>query len=158
MRRFGALLVLLSLYAGSAACSGDTPPTPAASSLPVVEVRYDGGVIRAEVADDANERALGLGGRTTLAEDAGMLFDLGQTRVPSFWMKDTLIPLDMVWIGEDLRIQGITANVRPEPGVGDDKLRRYSPSDPVRYVLELRAGAAARLGLVPGLALTFDLQ
>ena len=74
MRRFIALLLLLSLYTGAAACSDNAPPAadPAApsteSGLPVVEVRYDGGVIHAELADDTDERARGLGGRALLPE------------------------------------------------------------------------------------------
>ncbi len=153
MPRIPPLVFSLLLALALAGCGGSSDPTPAptaTSSLPVIEVAYDGGVIRAEVASTPEQRALGLGHRTELDDDAGMLFDLGGARVASFWMKDTLIPLDMIWIGEDRRVTGIAANVQPEPGVADGDLRSYSSGVAVRYVLELNAGAAAARGIAVG--------
>lgn len=153
-----ALLIALTL----SACGGgdsDAPATPAPTpwttaspqaTLPIVEVSYDGGVIRAELASTPAQRSKGLSGRASMDSDAGMLFDLGDTRVASFWMKDTLIPLDMVWIGEDRRVTGIAADVPVEPGVPAGELARWESGVPVRYVLELNAGEAARRGIDPG--------
>ena len=92
-----------------------------------------------------------------LPDDAGMLFDLHEMRIPVFWMKGMRFPLDMVWIGEDRRVAEVTANVSPQPGVADGDLARISPASPVRYVLELNAGAAGRYGLGAGTQLAFDL-
>lgn len=86
-----------------------------------------------------------------------MLFDLHETRIPMFWMKGMRFPLDMVWIGEDGRVAEVTANVPPQPGVADADLARISPAAPVRYVLELNAGAASRHGIAVGTQLAFDL-
>jgi uncharacterized membrane protein (UPF0127 family) len=119
-------------------------------------LRYDGGSVRVEVAVTAEERARGLSNRSSLPASAGMLFVFESAHQPSFWMKDTLIPLDLIWIDADKRVEGITPNVQPEPGVADSGLRRYSSEAPVLYVLELNAGAAARFGIVPGSGLAFD--
>lgn len=155
MLRFAAApLLLILLLAG--ACGGDDTAAGPNDGLPVIDMRYDGGTLRAEVATTVDERAIGLGGRDALDDDAGMLFAYDEPTTPSFWMKDTLIPLDLVWIGEGGRIVDITPDVQPEPGVRDEDLRRYSPGAPVRYVLEVNAGTAARLGLAVGNELEFE--
>ena len=110
-----------------------------------------------DVASNPAQSERGLGYRDSLALDAGMIFDLHETRVPTFWMKGMRFSLDMVWIGEDKRVAGITAGVQPQPGASDEQLRRYAAPSPVRYVLELNAGAAARLGMIDGAQLTFSL-
>lgn len=164
-RPFLALLLAASI----AACSGDdgasspsaTPGTAATPwttaspqpTLPVVEISFDDGTIRAEVASTGAERSKGLSGRASMDSDAGMLFDLGDTRVASFWMKDTLFPLDMLWITEDRVVAGITADVPTEPDVAQQDLARWESPVPVRYVLELNAGEAARRGIEVGDAL-----
>lgn len=166
MRLLIVTLAALALFCASCTTSdggnGSTPIignlTPAATStteLPVIELSYRDGVLLVEVASTPEQRSKGLGGRASLAEDAGMLFDLAETRVPSFSMRDTLIALDFIWVSEDRRIQGIVADVQPvAPG---ESLTPYSPTEPVRYVLEVNGGTAARLGLEPGDQLEFEL-
>ncbi len=110
-----------------------------------------------EVATTPAQTERGLGYRDTLAPDAGMVFDLLTNRAPGFWMKGMRFPLDMVWIGEDKRVVAITAGVQPQPGAPDSQLLRYPPPIAVRYVLELNAGAAERLGIVTGTQLSFEL-
>jgi uncharacterized membrane protein (UPF0127 family) len=166
--------LLLAACAAIPACAGDdasrpaptstaaVTATPAATSAPTasaetVTVTFPGGELDVELADTPDERALGLGGRDALAVDAGMLFDLGSTRVPSFSMRGMRFPLDMIWIAEDGEIVAVTADVPHEPGAPDSELRRYSPPEAVRYVLEVNAGTAARLGLAPGVTLAFDI-
>jgi uncharacterized membrane protein (UPF0127 family) len=119
-------------------------------------LRYDGGSLRVELAVTPEERARGLSHRASLPAGTGMLFVFESARQPSFWMKDTLIPLDLIWIDADKRVEGVTPDVQPEPGVADGALRRYSSEKPVLYVLELNAGAAARFGIVPGSQLAFE--
>jgi uncharacterized membrane protein (UPF0127 family) len=98
-----------------------------------------------ELAKNGKERARGLMYRTHLAEDSGMLFVMdGEPRVQSFWMRNTCIPLDMMFIGEDGFIAGILENV---PTVNDD--RRSIPC-PVSYVLEVNAGWARAHGVKAG--------
>jgi uncharacterized membrane protein (UPF0127 family) len=162
--RFLAMLALaLSCFIVACGSSGarersSTPETPApAPGARTIALQYDSGTLHVEVAQTPDERGRGLGFRDALAEDSGMLFDLGRTRVPGFWMKGMKFALDMVWIDEGMRIVGVTEDVQPEPGVEDAQLRRYSPDGPVRYVLELNAGAAQRLGLEAGGRVRFEL-
>lgn len=157
MRRCALLAASLVL---SAACGGSSGPAPAPTAAPpdgTIDLRYDGGSLRVELAVTPEERARGLSSRTSLLADAGMLFVYDAPGKPSFWMKDTLIPLDMIWVDADKRVEGIAADVQPEPGVADGALRRYAPETPVLYVLELNAGAAARIGIAPGSQLEFDV-
>lgn len=98
-----------------------------------------------EIADTPDERAQGLMFRETMAADAGMLFDYGfdQNGV-AFWMKNTPLPLDMIFIRSDGTITQIAANTTPF------SLEPVPSVLPVRFVLEVNAGTAKRLGLKPG--------
>ncbi len=101
--------------------------------------------LKVEVAATPEHWAQGLMYRTELADDAGMIFEMGQPpRVVSFWMKNTLIPLDMVFIGEDGRIAHIHRNAQP----GD--LTGISSVEAVTTVLEIGGGRADALGLAVG--------
>jgi uncharacterized membrane protein (UPF0127 family) len=104
---------------------------------------------RCEVADTPAERAIGLMNRTNLSSDEGMLFIFESPRNVSFWMKNTLIPLDIVFIDES----GMVVNIEqanPEPGVSDADLARYSSDRPVKWVLEVNQGLCAAYGITPG--------
>ncbi|MEL7482635.1 MAG: DUF192 domain-containing protein [Pseudomonadota bacterium] len=92
--------------------------------------------------DDALEQAMS--GRTELAADAGMLFDFGETRQVAFWMKDTPLPLDILFMSADGTIVAIAREAVPQ------SLRRISPGAPVRSVLEINGGRSEALGIVPG--------
>lgn len=97
-----------------------------------------------EIADDDAERARGLMFREELAPDAGMLFDFVDERPVAFWMQNTLIPLDMLFIAGDGTIRHIHANATP---LSTDSI----PSEyPVRAVLEINGGSARLLGIKPG--------
>lgn len=95
------------------------------------------------VADDAS-RARGLMYRDRLADGHGMLFVFDETSDHSFWMKNTLIPLDMIFIGDDRRIAGIHAGATPL------SLKPITVGRPSRWVLEVPAGYAARAGIATG--------
>jgi uncharacterized membrane protein (UPF0127 family) len=105
---------------------------------------------RLELADTNTERAEGLMGRTTLAEREGMLFIFDTEEKWSLWMKQTLIPLDGIWISRSGRIEHIQT-MNPEPGVEDTQLTIYTPDVDCLYVIELNAGAALSAGLTVGL-------
>lgn len=94
-----------------------------------------------EIVSTPDEIQLGLSGRSEIGSD-GMLFVINPPRQISFWMKDMLIPLDIIWILNG-KISGITKNV-PLPGAGtpDDQLINYPSPRSVDYVLELPAGDA----------------
>lgn len=99
---------------------------------------------RVEVAETPAQMARGLMFRTEVAPDAGMLFDYGGPRPVSMWMKNTLVPLDMLFIDAD------GAVVRIERWTTPLSLEAISSGAPVVAVLELRGGAADRLGLAAG--------
>lgn len=97
-----------------------------------------------EVADDPEETSMGLMFRESMDEDKGMLFDFGNPRVPSMYMKNTLIPLDMLFIDGTGEIIMVARNTVP------GSLRTISPPVPVKGVLEINGGQAAALGIEPG--------
>lgn len=97
-----------------------------------------------EVASTPEQLSQGLMYRKTLPADAGMLFDFGESKPVSMWMKNTLIPLDMVFIAADGRVVGVAQ--RAVPG----SLEVISSPGPVRGVLELNGGTAERLGIRAG--------
>ena len=165
MRRFVAItslaLALLTACGGSSGAARTATPevTPVHFDTTALHIDAARGArdISVEIATTAGQSERGLGYRDALASDAGMIFDLHATTRPTFWMKGMRIPLDMVWIGDDKRIASVNADVPPQPGIPDAQLRRYAPDVPVRYVLELNAGEAGRLGITPGVQLSFTL-
>lgn len=94
-----------------------------------------------EIARSSQERAKGLSGRNELGANAGMLFVFDKENVrPTFWMKDTYIPLDIIWIN-DGKVTQITENVQPAAaGTPDGKIPMYLPHEPIDYVLEVLGG------------------
>ncbi len=96
-----------------------------------------------EIADDPEERSRGLMFRTRMAERHGMLFVFQETRPLGFWMKNTPLPLDLVFIGEDGHVVDV---LQGEPYSTD----AISPGRPARFVLELNAGIAQKTGIVTG--------
>lgn len=97
-----------------------------------------------EIADTYQTREIGLMCRTHLAPDRGMLFDFKRTQTVAFWMKNTLIPLDMVFIAEDGRIVSIARRAAPMDETP------IPSAGPILGVLEIAAGRADALGLQPG--------
>lgn len=97
-----------------------------------------------ELANTDESRARGLMFRQNMAPDAGMLFDFGQEQMASFWMRNTLIPLDMLFIKADGTILNIHQRAIPHDETG------INSEGPVQAVLELNGGTVARLGIKPG--------
>ncbi|RWK44035.1 DUF192 domain-containing protein [Mesorhizobium sp.] len=96
-----------------------------------------------EIADTSAEREAGLMFREEMADDHGMLFVFEGPRDVSFWMKNTPMPLDLIFVGQDGRIRAIKQG---EP----QSEAMISPGKPVRFVLEFKAGTAARSGIEDG--------
>ena len=132
------------------------PPLPrtAPSGLDLVplEIRSATGthLFTVEVARTPDEQAQGLMFRTALAADEGMIFPFPRPRVASFWMRNTLIPLDMIFIRADGTIARIAANTVPHSEEG------VSSGEPVAAVLEIRGGRAAELGIREGDRVTWQ--
>ncbi len=107
-----------------------------------------------EIADDDAERARGLMFRDELAPDRGMLFVHEREEPQAYWMKNTRIPLDILYFDDARRLVSQQRDV-PPCSLGD-ACPPYPSDAPARYVLELNAGEAARLGLRSGAELRFS--
>lgn len=150
IRSFFAVLVLLAAALALPAW-GDGPQPPLETAPLAILSDDERHEFTVEIADDPEEIRIGMMMRTELAPDAGMLFDMGGTRPVSFWMKDTLVPLDLLFMDADGRILAIAENAVP------GSLRRIDPGVPVRAVLEVNAGTADRLDIEPGDTVDFAL-
>ena len=106
-----------------------------------------------EIADDDAERARGLMFRDELAADHGMLFIHERQEPLAYWMKNTKIPLDILYFDDALKLVSQQRDV-PPCSLGD-RCPPYPSDAPARYVLELNAGEAARIGLKDGAQLKF---
>jgi len=118
---------------------------------PVAVIRGPGGAVEVsiEVAATPAERERGLMYRSSLADGRGMLFVFDEDRNHSFWMKNTLIPLDMLFIARDGTVVGIHANATPL------STANIAVGKPSRYVLEVPGGWAARHGIAAGTQVEF---
>ena len=103
-----------------------------------------------EVAESNAQQAQGLMFRTRLAPDKGMIFPFSQDRVAGFWMKNTVISRDIIFVRRDVTIESIAANTTPY------SLESVRSNEPVGAVLEIAAGRAAELGIQPGNTVTWQ--
>jgi uncharacterized membrane protein (UPF0127 family) len=102
-----------------------------------------------EVADNESERRKGLMNVTELGERRGMLFVFEEEEIRSFWMKNTYIPLDIIFLDSDKTIINIE-DARPQPNVSEENLTRYRSDLPAKYVVELREGFAENFSVSEG--------
>ncbi|TCV92178.1 hypothetical protein EC912_108173 [Luteibacter rhizovicinus] len=125
----------------------------AAHAATTPSVTLHGATFSTEFATDDATRELGLMNRKELAAGHSMLFVFPDDEPRSFWMKNTLIPLDILYFGKDRKLVSMQLNVPPCKA---DPCATYPSDGMARYVLELPAGTAARLGLKIGEPLTID--
>jgi len=125
-----------------AACAGEP-------RVEISDARGSEAVVSVEIADNAAARELGLMYRQHLGQDAGMLFVFKQPQHLTFWMKNTEIPLDMIFAGADGTVVGIIADAEPFSE------RQLSVTGDSQYVLEVNGGFAQRHGIKPGNKLQF---
>ncbi|HYD44411.1 MAG TPA: DUF192 domain-containing protein [Phenylobacterium sp.] len=138
LNRRAALALALAALAAPAAAK------PAAlQSLEIVTAKGRH-AFQVEFVDNDETRARGLMHRKSLAPNRGMLFDFKTERPVAFWMKNTLIPLDMIFVRADGRILSIARNTTPLSEAP------VPSGGPVRAVLEIPGGRAAQLGVLPG--------
>ena len=117
----------------------------AAASGAYVEIK--GHRYTIEIAADDASRAHGLMDRTHMDADRGMLFVFENDEPRAFWMKNTKIPLDMLFFDREQRLISVQHDVPP---CVSDPCPPYRSGAPARYVLELNAGESAKMGLTPG--------
>jgi hypothetical protein len=125
------------------------PPLPRARVTLVDAYGYTHAV-DAEVAATRESRTRGLMWRRALAEGTGMLFIFPEEEWLTFWMKNTLIPLDMIFLSKDQVIVGIVERAEPKT------LTSRGPEGKALYVLEVPGGWAGKIGLAPGLKVTLE--
>ena len=120
--------------------------SPSVSHAAEVTVQTDSGshTFSVEIMRTSEERSKGLMFRKHLAPDAGMLFDFGNPRPVSMWMKNTYIPLDMLFISKDGVVHKIAENTTPH------STEIISSNSQVKFVLEINAGLSAKYGFEPG--------
>ena len=100
-------------------------------------------VYTVEIAENNLTRGKGLSGQLGLPDDHGMLFIFDNPAIQTFWMKDMLFPIDIVWISETCLVTGITPNIPiPLESTDINRLPRYQSDRPVKYVLEIAQGQA----------------
>lgn len=153
MKRNSALLAVLLLCAFQCNAKRTSPPPAAQSENPPRVIFKDGFGVKVEVAADGENRAQGLMYRDHLAEDRGMIFFFPQKGDYAFWMKNTIIPLDMIWIDEAKKVVHVAHDVPPCQA---DPCPSYPPGAESMYVLEVAAGVAAKHHVANGDVLTFE--
>ncbi len=128
-------------------CGGSSP------SIPTAVITTDNGTITVslEIADSESERSKGLMNRDSLAENAGMLFIWPEDTLSSFWMKDTAISLDIIFIDSGAQVVFIAENTTP---LSEDLI---TPTSSFRYVLEVNAGFAESTGLEVGETIALNI-
>lgn len=139
MRALVLLAVLLGAgAAGAAPCSGNR-----------LDIKTATGQVRlsVEIADDMAERAVGLMNRASMPKSSGMLFVYDHPQPVAFWMKNTLIPLDMIFIGPDGAVLRVHSNAVPHD------LTPIHGGDGVLAVLEVNGGLSKALGITEGAVL-----
>jgi len=158
-----AIVVAVGLAATGVACrngrsAADPAPTPvttAATGTPTVVLHATAGgprsiPVRVELALTSAQRERGLMFRNHLDPDAGMLFLFPSPAPLTFWMKNTLIPLDMIFIDSNRRIVGIVENAEPETETG-----RHVEGNS-QYVLEIGGGLSQKWGVTAGSTVEFQ--
>lgn len=167
MVKYGIAAIVLALTACSPAESGaalsqnpDAPVSEAearthpVSGLQIIEVTVMRGdtpiTFQTELAASAEAQARGLMFRTELADDEAMIFPTQVPQQRSFWMKNTPLPLDIIFIGPDRKITNIAANTVPY------SLESVPSAGLASAVFEIRGGLAAELGIVPGDLVRWD--
>ena len=136
--RFCVALGAVALSAPAWACAPDA-----------VTLRGPGGVAQfiVEIADDGAERAQGLMNRPSMPRFSGMLFVYERPQTVGFWMRNTLIPLDILFADESGTVRRIHANATP---LSEETI---PGGDEIQYVLEINGGLAEELGIAPGTTL-----
>ncbi len=149
----GVFILLMSSGCSGREDSADLIDEPVEAQV-TEQVMLNDHIIQMELAVTPEQREQGLMGRESLADGEGMLFvmpdeDPFPTEV-GFWMKDCLIPIDLIFISREGFIDSIHEMQPPEPDTPDHELTVYYSNGPVQFAIELRGGLAAEIGLNVG--------
>jgi len=145
--------ILPAIFLLAISCQPSQPSNP--DSGIEGQVRGEDKTFQVEVADTQEERTRGLMHREVLPEDQGMLFVFPEEGIYSFWMKDTLIPLDIIWIDKVGKVVYMQENALPGKGLFPPS---YTPQAEALYVLEIGAGQAKKAGWGIGTMLEISLE
>jgi len=132
------IVVLIAWFTVSSVNADNAQPT-----LPIVELHIGKAALSTEIASNSQQRFMGLSFRRTLAENAGMLFVYKQERLLTFTMRNTLLPLSIAYISEDLVINEIL-----DMNVGPNQL--FNSTQPAKFALEVNQGWFDRQGVKVG--------
>lgn len=132
-----AFIVVVGMFSQGKFNLPNASPKP--SVKPLNTIKINNVDISVEIAKTDSERQRGLSGRTNLPDKNGMLFVFKNGERPTFWMKETKIPLDIIWI-RNRKIVKIDKNVPTEISKSDTELTRYFAPQAIDYVLEVNAG------------------
>jgi uncharacterized membrane protein (UPF0127 family) len=135
---FGCATVLVI----SAGCR-DGGAAPPQTGLRTVSMTIGGKPFTLEVADDDRSREIGLMNRDSMPADHGMIFPFAREEPRGFWMKNTRIPLDILYLDSSGRVVSVHT-------MAPYDLRTTNSAGPAKYVIELNAGVAAKLGIKAG--------
>lgn len=144
----GIILLFIAIFAGFALLDVDNQPRA------VFQTGSLDSTVTLEVADNQTERAKGLMNRESLCSSCGMLFVFPDSEYRVFWMKNTSIPLDIIFISEDREVINIE-QADPQPNTSDENLTRYRSDAPARYVIEVNQGFAEEKGIREGTEVEF---
>lgn len=124
-----------------------TPSSTETAPIPMARKPFQFEIVTSQAA-----QAKGLGGRAEIPSDYGMLFVFTKKSLQNFWMKDMLAAIDILWVRDDGTVAGIEREISPQtyPAM-------FTSPEPVRYVLETRAGESSRLGITVGTKLNLPL-
>jgi uncharacterized membrane protein (UPF0127 family) len=145
-------VIILVAFAVAAISFRHPAMIKAAGSRPVSQVCFAKNCFSVELAITPMQQETGLMYRTSMDQNKGMLFVFPSQDMYSFWMKNTLIPLDMVWLDQNKNVVYIAANAPP---CKTNICAVYTPTAKASYVIEINAGAAAKEGITVGSQATF---
>jgi uncharacterized membrane protein (UPF0127 family) len=140
-------LAVVSAAVGSYQYFDSSPETPLDGNR--TEIFFEDHRFEVEIADTSEERARGLMNRESLGENSGMLFVYDEEENRSFWMKNTFIPLDIMFLDSNFEVINIE-KADPEPNTSDDNLQRYKSDSSAQYVLEINQNRTEEIGLEEG--------
>ena len=148
---FFPMLIMLFLAIFLFGCISAPASTPSTSKITTVTFENNR-IITAEIADTQESRSVGLMNRTKLEEQKGMLFIFSNSDYHSFWMKNTLIPLDIIFIDEKLKIVDI---ISADPCISDP-CKLYTPQEKTKYVLEVNQNWTKRNRIEIGIKIKIE--